>query len=359
MRESQRRALQARRQLRLENEDAYYDIHGVFPEGSTRTNPVAPEDQFYRGFTDSAAQNYNRAARTFMDDRIEGAIAHLSAEDRALINGVIDEGLLYEATGRQLKKRNKKGFAELGEKDVPIDSTKDEALEIDLNNAELFAERANTVDPRTLDDEGRAALMLAENTRAAIPMDNPMVQQVLAAADRNLNQIAWSQLGNAATGGKGRERARDKSKLESREDGKQLLAQEVFGTSTRTGAQTAGRGTDIEHIIAANVLPKYNNEAGNKYPGPKYLNRAYGDTVGAAQDLRVQNHIEELQMHKAIMENPDLVQQIVVDEPRLFPEYGKKAGTILKGANARYNKKFDRFNVSETGPGDVNVVIDY
>ena len=345
MRASQKRAANLRKDLRLANENDYYDIHGRFPEGSTRVNPVAPQEQFYSDFTDSAAQQYNRAARVYMDDGIAQQVSKLDPETQELLNSVRAEGLIYDTTGRTLGKANVKDKKSgLRRKDVSIDSTADEALEIDLGNAEAFVQRADTTDPRTLSDEGREEFMKAETNRYAADLNNPLIRAVLEAADMKLNQSAWTALGNAATGGKGRERARVKGKDEVKVDGQRLLAQEAFGISGRTGAQIAGRGQDIEHAIAANLISKYNNEGINKYPGPKYLNRAYGDAAGPEQLRRAVQHLEELHMLKGIMDNPGLTKQVVQEIPEMYRNLGVKPGTIQKNINARYAEKFGRFN---------------
>jgi hypothetical protein len=343
VRASQKRAAALRQKLKLANENDYYDLHGRFPEGSTRINPVAPEDQFYSDFTDSAAQQYNRTARVYLDDSIAQQVSKLDPETQELLNSVRAEGLIYDTTGRLLSKPNKKGKSALTRKDVSIDSTQDEALEIDLGNAEAFVQRADTTDPRTLSDEGREQFMRAETNRFAADLNNPLISAVLEAADLKLNQSGWTALGNAATGGKGRERARSKGKDEVKVDGKRLLAQEAFGISGRTGAQIAGRGQDIEHAIAANLIGKYNNEGVNKYPGPKYLNRAYGDAAGPEQLRLAKQHLSELHMLKGLMDNPELTKQVVQEVPELYRNLGVKPATIQKNMDARYSDKFDRF----------------
>ena len=215
MRASQKRAANLRANLKLANENEYYDIHGRFPEGSTRVNPVDPSDQFYSDFTDSAAQQYNRAARVYLDDDVAQQVSQLDPESQALLNAVKAEGLLYATTGRLMGKPNVRDKrAGLMGKEVSIDSTADEALEIDLGNAEGFVQLADTTDPRTLSDEGRESFMQAETERFAADTSNPVIRAVLDAADSRFNTSAWSKLGNAATGGKGRERARIKSREE-------------------------------------------------------------------------------------------------------------------------------------------------
>ena len=49
-------------------------------EGSTRKQIVAPEDQFYSGYTDSVAQNYNSAVRNWMSPEAE-EVAKLAVDD--------------------------------------------------------------------------------------------------------------------------------------------------------------------------------------------------------------------------------------------------------------------------------------
>ena len=344
MRASQKRAANLRQKLKLANENDYYDIHGRFPDGSTRVNPVEPADQFYSDFTDSASQQYNRAARVYLDDNIAQQVSKLDPETQELINSVRAEGLLYDTTGRTVGAPNKKDRKSgLKRKDVSIDSTKDEALEIDLGNAEAFVQRADTTDPRTLSDEGREEFMRAETNRYAADLNNPLIKAVLEASDTKLNQSAWTALGNAATGGAGRERARVKGKVEDKVDGQRLLAQEIYGISGRTGAQIAGRGQDIEHAIAANLIGKYNNEGINKYPGPKYLNRAYGDAAGPEQLRLAKQHLSELHMLKGIMDNPVLTKQVVKEAPEVYRNLAVKPGTIQKKMDARYSEKFNRF----------------
>ena len=345
MRASEKRAAALRKKLKLANENDYYDIHGRFPEGSTRVNPVKPEDQFYSDFTDSAAQQYNRSARVYLDDKIAQQVSKLDPETQELLNSVRAEGLIYDTTGRTVGKANVKDRKSgLKKKDVSIDSTSDEALEIDLGNAEAFVQLADTTDPRTLSDEGREQFMRAETERFTADLNNPLVKAVLEAADLKLNQSAWTALGNAATGGKGRERARVKGKEEVKVDGERLIAQEVYGRSARTGAQIAGRGQDIEHAIAANLIPQYNNEGINKYPGPKYLNRSYGDASGPEQLRLAKQHLSELHMLKGLMDNRELTKQVVQEVPELYRNLGVKPATIQKKMNSRYNEKFDRFS---------------
>lgn len=329
------------KRLVLDNENSYYDIHGRFPEGSTRVNPVAPQDQFWSDYTDSAAQSRNRGARLLMDPEINKQI-----EGDSFLMNLRDEVMLHNTAGMTLSAPNKGGKKSLKETQV-VQSFPDEALAIDIGNAEAFQKYADTSDPRLLEADERQLLMEQENTRFSPDMGNPVVMEALAAADRQLNGGAFTGLGNAATGGKGRERARDKGKEELRQDAKQLIAQKVMGRSSRTGAQTDGRGTDIEHIIAANLIPSYNNEGINKYPGPKYLNRAYGDTTGSEQDARVSNHLNELYTLRMAMDNPDLLKATVTNVPELYNEYGKKPKTILQNINNKYDDKFSRFAAAD------------
>lgn len=346
-RTNNRRSDELTHQLLLDNANAYYDIHGRYPEGSGRVEPIASEDQFYSDYTDSVAQERNRGARLFLDDRINKQIAALSPEDRALIEDTRDEALIHNTTGMTLGKANKSGKKSL-KKIEHIQSYPDEALAIDLENALKFQRYADTTDPRLLDNDERELLMTQENTRFAPEMDNPVMIAVQDAISRQLNGGAYTGLGNAATSNSGpRERFRKKSKGEELADAQNLIAQRVMGRSSRTGAQTDGRGTDVEHIIAANVLPEFNNEGRNKYPGPKYLNRAYGDAVGAEQDQRVINHINELNTLMMAMNNPELVAAVVKKVPEVFSEYGKKPRTILKGIDARYTDKFSRFGTAD------------
>jgi hypothetical protein len=325
-------------------ENRYYDIHGRFPQGSKRVNPVAPEHQFWSDYTDSVAQERNRGARLLMDPEINSQIA--AHPDAQFLMDLRDEVLLHNTTGMTLSAPNKSGKKSVKGTQI-IQSYPDEALAIDIGNAEAFLKYADTTDPRKLDADERQLLMEQENTRFSPDMNNPVVVEALAAAQRQLNGGSFTGLGNAATGGKGRERARDKSKDELREDAMQLIAQKVMGRSSRTGAQTDGRGTDIEHIIAANLIPSYNNEGINKYPGPKYLNRAYGDTTGAEQVLRTKNHLNELYTLRMAMDNPDLLKATVTNIPELYSNYGKKSKTILQGINNKYSDKFTRFAAAD------------
>jgi hypothetical protein len=329
------------KKLVLENENRYYDIHGRFPEGSTRVNPVRPQDQFWSDYTDSAAQSRNRGARLLMDPEINAQIA--ADPDAKFLMDLRDEVLLDNTTGMTLSAPNKSGRKDLKASQI-VASYPDEALAIDIGNAEAFQKYADTTDPRGLEADERQLLMEQENNRFTPDMDNPVVMEALAAAGRQLTGGAFTGLGNAATSSSGtRKRARVKSKSELREDANQLIAQKIMGRSSRTGAQTDGRGTDIEHIIAANLIPSYNNEGVNKYPGPKYLNRAYGDTTGVEQDRRVSNYLSELNTLRMAMDNPELLNTMIQNVPELYNGYGKKPNTIMKNIGEKYSDKFSRF----------------
>ena len=330
------------------DEQVYYAIHGRWPKESTRVNPVLPKDQFWSEYTDSVAQERNRSARLSMDKEINEAVS--KDIDAAFLQDLRDEMLLQSTTAIMLGSPNKSGKKKRVASQI-IQSFPDEAIAIDIQNAEAFLKHANTTDPRTLDDAARAELMKEENSRFSPDYSNPIVKEVLAAAERQLDGGSITGLGNAATdnpGSKGyRARTRNKNKKELKEDARNLIAQKVMGRSPRTGAQTDGRGTDIEHIIAANLMSQYNNEGVNKYPGPKYLNRAYGDETGAEQVRRTKQHLDELYILQMAQDNPNLLRDSINYAPEIYPEYGVKPKTISNKIGIEYADKFARFPTAD------------
>jgi hypothetical protein len=345
-RTNNRRSDQLVNKVVLANENDYYDLHGRFPEGSTRANPVAPDDQFWSDYTDSSAQERNRGVRLLLDPEINKQITgHLDAE---FLSDLRDEILLNNTTGIILSAPNKSGRKDIG-KTQHVPQYPDEALDIDIKNAEDFIRYADTTDPRTLTDEGRQQLMIKESTRFSPSMNNPVVQEALEAAERQLTGGSFTALGNAATSSSGkRKRARTKSKEEAKADAQNLLAQRIMGRSVRTGAQTDGRKVDTEHIIPAEVMPRYNNEVINKFPGPGYLNRSYGNAVGIEQLRKAQSHLDELYVLRDAMEKGLVLKQAIIDAPEMYsylgPKYGKKSDTVIGNIKAKYDDKFSRFS---------------
>jgi len=329
-------------------ENRYYDIHGRFPEGSTRINPIDPKDQFWSDWTDSSAQERNRGVRLLLDPEINASIKN--DPDAQFLLDLRDEVLIHNTTGGLLSAPNKSGRKDLG-KTQHVPQYPDEALAIDIDNAKAFIKHADTTDPRLLTDDQRDQLMMQESTRFAPDLDNPVVRETLAAADRQLTGASFTGLGNKATDSSGvRKRARTKSKEELITDARNLIAQKVMGRSVRSGAQTDGRKVDIEHIIAAEVMPRYNNEGINKFPGPGYLNRAYGNAVGIEQLRLAQQHLDELFVLRDAYENPELLKRAVNDAPEMYTflgsKYGKKSDTILRGINKKYDEKLSRFGAA-------------
>jgi len=319
-------------------EEEYYDIHGQWPEGSKRAEIIPAAQQFWKDYTDSVCQEYNRAVRLWCSPEAK-AKAAVDPE----FSKLRDEALLYQVTGRRLTKPAKKtGKMTFGAQDN-MDSFSDEAILIDLENAMAFLEYADTTDPTTVTEDARQALMDKEGNRFPVDTENALIKEIVDIAERRINQSGASKLGDAATGGSGyRKKSRKKSKEESVIDMKKMLMQDAWGKSVRTGAQTAGRGTDVEHIIAAKVLPEYNNEAKNKYPGPKYLNRAYGNAVGGEQIKRAASYADDMAELQQFNENPKLLELVSENVPEMR-RHGVKHKTNI-GAIARFAaEKLARF----------------
>ena len=331
-------------------EQQYYDIHGRWPSESTRVNPVAPEDQFWSEYTDSVAQQRNQSARLTMDDYVNEQIRN--DPDAAFLLDARDEEMLRSTTGMTLGEPNGSGRKPRKATEI-IDSYPDEAVAIDIENAIEFLRYANTTDPRLLDSAGRALLMEQESSRFPPDYDNPVVKAVLAAAERQLDGTSITNLGNAGTESPGdkthRARARDKSPEELSADARNIIAQKVMGRSARTNAQTDGRDTDIEHVIHAKVIPKYNNEGVNKYPGPSGLNQAYSDETGAEQVRLTKQNLHNLLLLQMAQDNPNLLRDTINNAPELFgSKLGKKPKTISKKIGKKYTEKFGGYPTAES-----------